>query len=298
VIKVLIFSNKFKLHGAAGHSNLAALSLNGDIFKCHHDGMQFNTHPEIHEFKLDTLYRGAMFAWPVLINGSLVSTRGWSLDQLGILEMGSYLNTNRFLCHEAQGVTFLASAVDASFVSSARSNEVDVMRMLVSLQNSFPLTNLSSEIFRISPFDVAGGGLVFIVGSVYRKAKDLRQLFLPDPDEFLVSKERLAMEVALSNGDLHYRHQILPAFPISKAVAEGLRSGVQCWSGMFAEPMRCEFDLESTGDVTFALRIEETRAVYLRFGQDVMCTEDMSRIQEVFVRCSASSAIGQSHFKH
>lgn len=260
--------------------------------------MQFTTHPEIHNFQLDEAYRGAMFAWPVLINGTRISNRGWSLEQLGIHELGGYLSSNRFLCHEGQGLTFLASAVDASFVSNARSNEVDVMRMLVSLQNRLPMTNLSSEIFKISPFDVAGGGLVFIIGTVYRKARDPRSLFLPDTDEFLVSKERLAMEVALSNGDPHYRHQILPAFPISKAIAEGLRTGVQCWSGMFAEPMSCEFDLDGTGDVTFALSIEETKAVSLRFGQDVMSTEDMARIQAAFVKCSISSSLAQSNYKH
>lgn len=239
-----------------------------------------------------------MFAWPVLLSPTLVSQRGWSLDKLGVQELGDVLTEDRFLCHEGQSLTFLANAVDASFVSSARAKEVDVMRMLVSLQNSLPLAGLTDDIFNFNPFDHHGGGLVFILGTIYRKARDKRALSLPDPNEFLLSKERLAMEVALSNGVPHYRHQILPAFPLSQAVAQGLRSGVQCWSGWFDEPTRCEFDLEGNGDVTMALSIENTKVVYVRFGQDAVSTEAMSGIQDAFTRSAAHSNISPGLYKH
>jgi hypothetical protein len=260
--------------------------------------MQFTTHPEIHEFRLDTGYRGALFAWPVLMNPSRVAIRNWSLDQLGFDRLGESLTDNRFMTHQGQGMTFLASAVDASFVSSARADESSVLRMLVSLQKSLPSVELARELFRINHFDVAGGGLVFIIGAIYRKASDPRPLFIPDAEEFLVSKERLSMETALGNGEPHSRHQILPAFPLSKAIAEGLRMGVQCWGGMHDEPLRCEFDLEPTGGVTFALSTEDRKAVYLRLGHDVISAQDMTVIQDAFLRCSANSAIHQSAYKH
>lgn len=260
--------------------------------------MQFIQHPETQEFRLDTAYRGAMFAWPVLLNPTRVATRDWSLNQLGIDELGQCLTDNRFMSHDGQEVTFLASAVDASFVSSARANEVDVMRMLVSLQHSLPSVYLPHDIFRINHFDVGGGGLVFIVGVIYRKPRDNRALFLPDADEFLVSKERLSMEIALSNGDQHYRHQILPAFPLSQAVAEGLRMGVRCWSSMYEEPLKCEFDLERNGDMTFALSVEEGNAVYLRIGQGAISTGDMTRIQDAFIHSSMTSSSQLSAYKH
>lgn len=260
--------------------------------------MQFVEHPQSHLFQLNANYRGAMFAWPVLLNPSLVSQRGWSLDKLGVQELGDVLTDDQFLCHEGQGLTFLANVVDASFVSSARAKEVDVMRMLVSLQNSLSLASFADDFFNFTPFDHKGGGLVFILGTIYRKARDKRALFLPDPDEFLLSKERLAMEVALSNGVPHYRHQMLPAFPLSEAVAQGLRSGVQCWSGWFEEPARCEFDLENNGDVTLALSIEDTKVVYVRFGQDAVSTEEMSGIQDAFVRSAAHSNISPGLYKH
>lgn len=260
--------------------------------------MKFIVHPETHPFSIDAAYRGAMFAWPVLLNPTRVATPGWSLRQLGVNELGQCLSDSRAMSHAGQQVTFLASAVDASFVSNARANEVDVIRMLVSLQQSLPSVCLPHDIFRINPFDVGGGGLVFIIGAIYRKANDDRELFLPEPDEFLVSKERLSMEIALSNGDPHYRHQMLPAFPLSQAVAEGLRMGVQCWSSMYEEPLRCEFDLESNGDTTFALSVDEGRAVYLRIGQDALSTTDMSRIQDAFVHSSMSSSMHQSAYTH
>jgi hypothetical protein len=280
--------------------------------------MKFHSHPEVQDFQLDTAYRGALFAWPVLLNANRISTRNWSLQELGIDELGSCLSKNQFMSNEAQRLTFLSSAVDASFVSNARSQEVSVLRMLVSLQNQLPSVQIATDLFRINEFDVAGGGLVFIVGVIFRKASDPRPLSLPDPDQFLVSQERLEMEVALSKGEEHYRHQILPAFPLSRAVAEGLRMGVQCWSGMYEEPMRCDFDLDHEGNFTFALSVDaedeagdeakpmdfaaedaaDAKAIYLRFGHDVVSQQDMNSIQEAFVRCASNSHLNQSAYKH
>jgi hypothetical protein len=260
--------------------------------------MHYIQHTETIDFNLDKAYRGALFAWPVLLNPTMLTSRSWSLRQLGFDGLGETLMENHFMSHHGQAMTFLASAVDASFVSSARADELAVLRMLVSLQNSLPSVDLAHELFRINEFDVRGGGLLFIVGAIYRKATDPRPLFMPDPEEFLVSKERLEMEVALVDGGPHYRHQILPALPLSQAIAEGLRMGVQCWSSTFDAQLRCEFDLEVNGDTTFALNAEEGQAVHLRFGKDVVSTQDMALIQEALVRCSTSSVLNQSLYMH
>jgi hypothetical protein len=142
--------------------------------------------------------------------------------------------------------------------------------------------------------------LVFLLGAVYRRAADPAPIFLTDAADFLTSRHRLDMEVALSGGEghLHYRHQLLPPFALSQAIAEGLGVGVRCWSALINEPVSCDFGLLASGDITFELKREESPLVSVRMAQDALTEQDRNHLYGSFVRGASLAGENRSFYQH
>lgn len=261
--------------------------------------MQFTQHPDIINFSLDRKYKGALFAMPLLLSPDLFTRKGWSLDKLDYEALGAIFHESGVMSNKGQDVTFLARAVDASFVSNARREEFNILRTLVSLHRSLPTIELAEEIFRLNCFDYAGGGLVFVLGAVYRRASDASPLYLPESSDFLTSHHRLSMETSLSGAEnLHYRHQLLPPVPLSNAIAAGLSVGVRNWGALLEQPASCDFGLLPSGDVTFEVKNEDSNLIYLRMAQDALTEQDRNHIFHTFVRGRVIAGSGPGHYRH
>jgi hypothetical protein len=261
--------------------------------------MQFVQHPDTINFTLDRQYKGALFAMPLLLSPDLFTRVGWSIEKLDYHALANVFHESGVLSNQGQDTTFLARAVDASFVSSARREEQNVLQTLVSLHRSLPSIELAEELFRLNCFDFGGGGLVFLLGAVYRRASDPAPLYLPESAEFLTSRERLSMETSLSGAEnLHYRHQLLPPVPLSHAIADGLRVGVRTWSALIEQPVSCDFGLLPSGDVTFEVKNEDSNLIYLRMAQDALSEQDRHQIFHSFVTGTSIAGAAQGHYTH
>lgn len=235
---------------------------------------------------------------PVLLHPQLLVPGVEPLAALNYEAVGQVLHSTRVLSHERQDVTFLARAVDASFISSVRGDMQNaVLKTLVAMHRSLPVQQGGHEVFRLSGFDPTGGGLVFLIGAVYRQVIDPLPVCLPEPGEFLLSRARLEIEVALGGGESSfYRHQVLAPFTLSRAIGEGVTSVVRCWSGMNEEPLSCNFDLSPRGEVTMQLSSGEDLAVSLRFGHDCMTATDLQLIQSQVIRSAATGGAAASRY--
>lgn len=262
--------------------------------------MKFTEHPETLEVELGQSYRGGLFAMPVLLHPQLLASSGDPLATVDTEAIGKALQLTGVISNEGQDATFLSRVVDASFVCSSRGEmQKPMMKALIAMHRSLPSWKKHAEIFKLSGYDHASGGLVFLLGVVYRRSTDPRPVFLPDPQSFLFSQERFALERALGGAvPSMYRHQILAPFTLSKAIGEGLSAAVECWSGMHEEQLHCEFDLTSDGDVTMALRDSQATAVSLKFENDAISPEDLAMIQNRVASTAAFTAPITSYFRH
>jgi hypothetical protein len=262
--------------------------------------MHFLNHPETTHFDLGSTFKGGLFAMPVLLHPQLLTPGVDPLADLNYEAVGQVLHSTGVLSHKRQDVTFLARAVDARFISSARGDmQKSVLKTLVAMHRSLPAYQDGMELFRLGGFDPSGGGLVFLIGAVYRQVIDPLPVCLPDPGEFLISRARFEIEVALGGGGCSfYRHQVLAPFTLSKAIGEGVTSAVRCWSGMYEEPLSCNFDLTPVGDVTMQLSDGEDLAVSLRFGHDAMTADDLALIQSQVIRSAGTGTSGPRYLLH
>lgn len=273
--------------------------------------MHYLTHPEIEHIDLLNNYRGGIFAMPVLLNPQSVKTYGENghdvvggdpLRRLDYEAVGAVLHKSGLLSKDGQNATFLAHAVDASFVSSSRGEaQAGLMKALVTLHQSLPSTDDLLKLFRISGFDPNGGGLVFIFGLVYRHAADLRPIYLPEPNEFLFSRERLEIELALGgNQSGMYRPQVLAPYPLSTAIAQGVASAVSCYTGMTDQLLSCSIGFTQHGDMKMELLDDEgAAAVSVNFACDALSPADISLIQERAMRSAAIGAMtAPNYFRH
>lgn len=262
--------------------------------------MHFHNHPEISTIKLESTFKGGLFAFPVLLHPQLLKPGTDPLANLDYEAVGRVLHATGVLSHKEQDVTFLARAVDARFISAARGEmRHSVLKALVSMHRSLPAAVEARELFRIGGFDPAGGGLVFLIGAVYRRLVDPQPVVLPDENDFLLSRARFELEVALGGSDSRlYRHQVLPPFTLAKAIANGVSATVRCVSGMYEEPMSCNFDLDVTGDVTLQLSGREDLAVHLSFGHDAMTAADLELIHGQVINCGALTNGNFSAYLH
>lgn len=261
--------------------------------------MRFIQHPEITPFNLGSAFKGGLFAIPVLLHPQLLKPGIEPLAALDYEAVGRVLHKSGILSHKSQDVTFLARAVDARFVSSARGDiEQPVLKTLVSMHRSLP-TGDGAELFRIGGFDPAGGGLVFLIGAVYRQVVDPLPVFLPEENDFLLSRTRFELEVAIGGGGSSlYRHQVLPPFTLSRAIGQGVSAAVRCWAGMQEEPMTCNYDLDAAGDVTLQLSHSKDLAVSLRFGHDAMTADDLELIHGQVIRSASAGNPGAKYSLH
>lgn len=273
--------------------------------------MHYLIHPEIEHIELLDNYRGGIFAMPVLLhpqgvrNSAVGGHESMGVDPLRRLDyeaVGTVLHKSGLLSKDGQNATFLAHAVDASFVSSSRGEaQGGLMKALVTLHQSLPSTDDLLKLFRISGFDPNGGGLVFIFGLVYRHAADLRPIYLPDPNEFLFSRERLDIEIALSgNQPGMYRHQVLAPYPLSTAIAQGVATAVSCHTGMTDQLLSCSIGFTQHGDMKMELLDDEgAAAVSLNFARDALSTSDINLIHERALRSAAmGAAAAPNYFRH
>ena len=262
--------------------------------------MNFHNHPETSTIKLESTFKGGLFALPVLLHPQLLKPGTDPLANLDYEAVGRVLHATGVLSHKDQDVTFLARAVDARFISAARGEmRHSVLKALVSMHRSLPAAVEAQELFRIGGFDPAGGGLVFLIGAVYRRLVDHLPVFVPDENDFLLSRARFELEVALGGSDSSlYRHQVLPPSTLTKAIAEGVRATVRCVAGMYEEPMRCNFDLDATGDVSLQLSRGEDLAVHVSFGHDAMTAEDLELIHRQVVNSGSLTNCSFSAYLH
>lgn len=273
--------------------------------------MHYLTHPEIEHIDLLNNYRGGIFAMPVLLNPQSLRAYGGSghdvvggdpLRRLDYEAVGTVLHKSGLLSKDGQNATFLAHAVDASFVSSSRGEaQAGLMKALVTLHQSLPSTDDLLKLFRISGFDPNGGGLVFIFGLVYRHAADLRPIYLPEPNEFLLSRERLEIELALcGNQSGMYRPQVLAPYPLSTAIAQGVASAVSCYTGMTDQLLSCSIGFTQHGDMKMELLDDDgAAAVSVNFARDALSPADISLIQERAMRSAAiGAATAPNYFRH
>lgn len=236
---------------------------------------------------------------PLLLSPDLFTRKGWSVNKLNYDAPGKIFHESGIMSHKGQDVTFLARAVDASFVSNVRREEFNVIKTLVSLHRSLPSIEVAEDLFRLNGFDFSGGGLVFLLGAVYRRASDPSPLYLPDSADFLTSYYRQSMETSLSGEEnIHYRHQLMQPVPLSIAIAEGLRMGVRNWGALIEQPASCDFGLLPSGDITFEVHGEDSNLIYLRMAQDALTEDDRNHIFHSFVRGTAIAESGQSSYRH
>lgn len=267
---------------------------------CNHLGMRFINHPETSNFSLGSTFKGGLFAIPILLHPQLIKPGLDPLCGLDCEAVGRVLQETKVLSHKQQDVTFLSRPVDARFVCGARGvASKSVMKTLVSLHRSMPEYANPEDLFHISGFDPSGGGLVFLIGAVYRQIIDPHTVTLPCHDDFLSSRARFAMEIALSGaGAGMFRHQVLAPMTLSKAIAEGVSAAVRCWNGLFDGPMSCEFDLNVKGDVTMKLNHGDEAAVALRFGHDAITERDLQLIQQEVTRSASSRGNNSANYLH
>lgn len=227
---------------------------------------------------------------------------GDPLRRLDYEAVGTVLHKSGLLSKDGQNATFLAHAVDASFVSSSRGEaQPGLMKALVTLHQSLPSSDDILKHFRISGFDPHGGGLVFIFGLVYRHASDLRPIYLPEPNEFLFSRERLDIEVALCGSQPGmFRHQVLAPYPLSTAIAQGVASAVSCHTGMTDQLLSCNIGFTQHGDMKMELLDDEgTAAVSVNFSRDALSSADISHIHQQALRSAAMGAAATpNYFRH
>lgn len=262
--------------------------------------MHFLNHPDVSTINLESTFKGGLFAIPVLLHPQLLKAGTDPLASLDYEAVGRVLQSTGILSHREQDVTFLARAVDARFISSARGEmRHSVLRALVGMHRSLPASVDGQELFRIGGFDPAGGGLVFLIGAAYRQIIDPLPVYLPDENDFLLSRARFELEVALGGSDNSlYRHQVLPPFTLSKAIAKGVGAAVRCVSAMYEEPLSCNFDLDVTGDVTMQISRGEDLAVYLRFGHDAMTADDLELIHGQVIKSASLPNASFSAYLH
>ncbi len=65
---------------------------------------------------------------PLLLSPDLFTRKGWSINKLNYDALGKIFHESGIMSHKGQDVTFLARAVDASFVSNVRREEFNVIK--------------------------------------------------------------------------------------------------------------------------------------------------------------------------
>lgn len=262
--------------------------------------MRYFKHPETSLFSLKPTYRGGLFAIPVLLHPQLLNPGGAPLAGLDHQALRSVLSETKVLSPEDQGLTLLPHVVDAHLVCRARGDKrQSLLKTLVSLHQSMPEFSNPEDLSGIRGFNPAGGGLVFLIGAVYRRIIDPLPVTLPYPDDFLASRARFDMEHALGGGKPGLlRHQIFAPVLPSTAIAYGLSEAMQRWSGLFDGPAGCEFDLDAQGDVTMQLKLGDDSSVALRFGHDNTTEKDLQLIQGKMIPNASRLECGPGYYRH
>ena len=175
-------------------------------------------------------FRGGLFAMPLLLNPGLVKPNTDPLNDLNYVAAGAVLNSSGIVSHNRQNVAFLARAVDARFIAGARGdNQKNVLKTIVAMHQSKTSKTACTDLLNVGGFDPAGGGLAFLIGAVYRSFDNPEDVVLPDQNDFLLSRARMELEVALSGpGSTHYRHQILAPVDLALAIGVGVRAAMNC----------------------------------------------------------------------
>lgn len=262
--------------------------------------MRYFKHPETSLFSLKPTYRGRLFAIPILLHPQLLNAGVNPLAGLDYQALGQVMSETKVLSPEDQGLTLLSRVVDAHFVCRARGDKrKSLLKTLVSLHQSMPEFSNPEDLGGIRGFNPAGGGLVFLIGAVYRRIIDPLPVTLPYPDDFLASRARFDMELALGGGKPGlFRHQIYAPVLPSTAITYGLSEAMQRWNGLFDGPGSCEFDLNAQGDVTMQLKLGDDSRVALRFGHDATTETDLQVIQGKMIPNASRLGCGPGYYRH
>ncbi len=240
---------------------------------------------------------------PVILNPHLIEPETDALAVLDYAAAGGVLSTSGVVSHNKQDVAFLARAVDTRFIATARGEEQKrVLKTIVAMHRGLTGTTKGTDLLSVGGFDPANGGLAFLIGAVYRAEDDPEEVVLPDSHDFLMSRARLDLEVALGgHRSTHYRHQVLAPVNLGCAIGYGVSAAMSCWTASIEKPMRCNFNLTVEGDVTMELAHGEEVAVSLKLGQDEMTGHDLNSFQAAMLRCVAhggSAQGGRSNVLH